>query len=152
MNKKTTIEVYLDFRKFDPDWDFSLTTITDRLEISPTETLKVDEWATSKRRSTLTQWKYSTGVIETLDFEKELLKIVSIFKNKVDLINELKDELGVKTSICAVTNVYNGRSPGYSFPIEVMKFAVSIDTSIEIDEYIYEFSEDDLNNEMIYPN
>ncbi|MFD1928986.1 DUF4279 domain-containing protein [Sporosarcina siberiensis] len=147
MNKKTTVEVYLDFRKFEPDWDFSLTAITDKLEISPTETVKVDEWATSKRRSTITQWQYSTGVIETTDFEKELQKVVSIFKNKVDIINELKDELGLKTSFCAVTNVYDGRSPGYSFPIEVMKFAVSIDTLIEIDEYVYGFSEDDLDDE-----
>lgn len=147
MNKKTTVEVYLDSRKFEPDWDFSLTAITDKLEISPTETVKVDEWATSKRRSTITQWQYSTGVIETTDFEKELQKVVSIFKNKVDIINELKDELGLKTSFCAVTNVYDGRSPGYSFPIEVMKFAVSIDTLIEIDEYVYGFSEDDLDDE-----
>ncbi|WP_432352346.1 DUF4279 domain-containing protein [Sporosarcina sp. A2] len=147
MSQKTTVEVYLDFRRFEPDWDFSLTAITDKLEISPTETRKVGEWATPKRRSTITQWQYSTGVIETTNFEMGLQKIVSIFKNKVDIINELKHELGVKTSFCAVTYVYDGRSPGYSLPVEVMKFAVSIDTLIEIDEYVYGFIEDDLDDE-----
>ncbi|MFD2045035.1 DUF4279 domain-containing protein [Ornithinibacillus salinisoli] len=145
MSKKTSIEIYLNFRKHEPNWDFSLFAISEKLGITPTDTKKVGEWNTPKRRSTFTEWIYSTGAIETIDFEMGLEKIVDTFKDKVDTINEIKKELGVETSICAVTHVIDGNSPGYSFPVEVMKFAVSIDTFIEIDEYVYGFVENDLD-------
>ncbi|WP_052360740.1 DUF4279 domain-containing protein [Oceanobacillus manasiensis] len=154
MSENTLVEVYLDFKKdiylesidYEPDWDFSLQTVTNRLGISPTKTRKVGEWMNSIRRSDLTQWKYSTGKIETLDFEMALNKVVDTFKDKVDIINELKKELGLRTSFCAVTHVYEGISPGYSFPLNIMKFLVSIDTEPEIDEYVYGFVEEDIED------
>ncbi|WP_138919072.1 hypothetical protein [Ornithinibacillus scapharcae] len=42
-----------------------------------------------------------------------------------------------------VTYVIDGISPGYSFPVEAMRFAVNIDSIISIDEYEYGFIEDD---------
>ena len=148
MDQETSVEVYLDFRKFEEDWDFDLDRITHNLQIHPTETLKVGEWMTPNRRSTLTQWKYSTGAITTTDFESVGQLIFDVFKDKASVINEVKNELGVKTKLCAITNVHDGRSPGYSFPVNVMKFAVSIDTLIEIDEYVYGFTEDDANKSL----
>lgn len=44
-----------------------------------------------------------------------LNKVVETFKDKVDVINELKKELELRTSFRAVTHVYDGMSPGYSF-------------------------------------
>ena len=146
MERKTSVEVYLDFKRHEPDWDFSLSTITDKLDISPTNTIKVGEWATPKRQYGITQWQYSTGAIETIDFASVIMKIYDAFKDKVDIINELKKELGVETSFCAVTHVVDGLSPGYSIPVKVMRFAVSIDTVFQIDEYVYGFTEDDLDD------
>nr|WP_249226150.1 DUF4279 domain-containing protein [Oceanobacillus jordanicus] len=154
MSKNTLVEVYLDFTKdiyldsidYEPDWDFSLQTVTNKLGISPTYTQKVGEWANSKRQYGHTQWKYSTGKIETLDFDMALNKIVDTFKDKVDVINELKKELGLRTSFRAVTYVYDGMSPGYSFPLNVMKFLISIDTETEIDEYVYGFVEENIDD------
>ncbi|WP_167553203.1 DUF4279 domain-containing protein [Evansella clarkii] len=112
MNNKTSIEVYIEFVKLEPGLDFSLTTVTDK-------------------QYRFTSWKYSTGLVETLDFEMLMEQIVDTFKDKSNIIKELKNELGLGTVIRVVTYVVEGRSPGYSFPVDVMKFAVSIDTLIE---------------------
>ncbi|SDZ05956.1 protein of unknown function [Evansella caseinilytica] len=147
MYKKTSIEVYIDFIKHEPDWDFPLSTVTDKLGIFPTDTEKNGEWANPRRQYSFTSWKYSTGVIETCDFEMVIEKIVDTFKDKVDIINELKRELGIEAAIRAVTHVVDGMSPAYVLPVEVMKFAVSIDAFIDIDEYVYGFVEEDINDE-----
>lgn len=112
LNNKTSIEVYIEFVKLEPGLDFSLTTVTDK-------------------QYRFTSWKYSTGLVETLDFEMLMEQIVDTFKDKSNIIKELKNELGLGTVIRVVTYVVEGRSPGYSFPVDVMKFAVSIDTLIE---------------------
>lgn len=118
-------------------------TLTDKIGVSPTQTEKKGKWATSGRQYQATQWKYSTGLIETRDFEMLLDKIVDTFRDKVDIINELKRELGIEAAIRAVPHVIDGMSPGYSIPVEVMKFAVSIDAIIDIGEYVYGFVETD---------
>lgn len=136
--------MYLDFTKNEPDWDFKLSEVTNKLGIPPTETKKMGEWATPNRQYSLTQWKYSTGPIETLNFEMVCEKIINTFKDKIDIINELKSEIGIMPSFRAVTHIFDGVSPGYSFPIEVMKFAISIDAVLEIDQYVYGFEEEDI--------
>jgi hypothetical protein len=143
LNNKTSIEVYIEFVKLEPGLDFSLTTVTDKLGITPTDTEKIGQWANSLRQYRFTSWKYSTGLVETLDFEMLIEQIVDTFKDKSNIIKELKNELGLGTVIRVVTYVVEGRSPGYSFPVDVMKFAVSIDTLIEIDDYVYGFVEEE---------
>jgi Domain of unknown function (DUF4279) len=151
LTKKTTIEAYLSFQKDEPDWDFPLSTVTEKLEILPTETKKFGEWVnlTSpfKRQNRFTQWKYSTGSIETYDFEMVLGKIVDAFKEKVDIINELKRELAIEPKLCAVIQVEEGLSPGYLIESEVMQFALSIGAELEIDDYISGFVENEINHE-----
>jgi len=149
MNRDTSIEVYFALESTYPESDFSLSTVTERIGISPTSTEKRGEpnkGAYKPRIFPFTQWTYSTGLIETLDFEMVTMKIVDVFKEKVDIINKLKSDLGLEAKFRAVTYVRQGMSPGYSIPIEVMQFAMSIGAELDIDQYIYEFHTDDLDN------
>ncbi|MBU9720125.1 MULTISPECIES: DUF4279 domain-containing protein [Bacillaceae] len=146
MYKETTIEAYLCFFKNEPHWDFPLETVTGRLGVTPTNLEKIGDWANQKRQYVTTEWRYSTGLIETWDFEMVIGKIVDTFRDKVEVINELKRELGIETALRVVTHVVNEDSPSYVIPIDVMKFAISIDNFIDIDQYIYVFLDEETDS------
>nr|WP_144928948.1 DUF4279 domain-containing protein [Paenibacillus bovis] len=153
MGRKTSIEVYFALVNIYPESDFSLSTVTEKIGISPTTTQKKGEWFKPSdpnhgpfrpRQHPFTQWNYSTGIIETCDFEMVTMKIVDLFKDKVDIINELKRDLRLEPKFRAVTYIEEGISPGYSIPFEVMQFAMSIGAEFDIDQYISEFVTEDI--------
>jgi Domain of unknown function (DUF4279) len=151
MTNKTSVEVFLSFIGKEPNYDFSLSKVTDKLGITPTSTYKKGEQIGSsslpERQYSNTNWMYSTGIIETYDFEMVTQMIVHTFKDKVGTINELIRELEIEPRFCAITSVEDGISPGYSLPLEVMEFAISIGAEFEIDQYVSGFVEDDLDEE-----
>ncbi|WP_096272049.1 DUF4279 domain-containing protein [Paucisalibacillus globulus] len=151
MPKKTSIEAYFSLEKNEPDYDFAISAVTDRLGILPTKTKKKGEWVNMssppKRKHSYTQWKYRTGRIETYNFEMVIKQIVHTFKDKVDTINELKQELQLEPKLCAVVYVEDGISPGYLIESEVMQFAINIGAELEIDDFISGFVENEIDNE-----
>ncbi|WP_269083165.1 DUF4279 domain-containing protein [Ornithinibacillus californiensis] len=148
---RTSVEIYFALEgSEDNDYDFELALVTDRLGISPTSTQKMGEFhnperakqlAINPRQYSYTQWKYSTGRIETLDFEGLVDEIVNTFKDKVSVIIQLRDEYGIRPYIGMVPKVYNGMSPGYSLTIEQMQFMIDIGVGMDLDEYVYPFTE-----------
>ncbi|MBS3681249.1 DUF4279 domain-containing protein [Ornithinibacillus massiliensis] len=147
MFKDTSIEIYFSLSSTEPEWDFPLSIVTERLGINPTETIKLGEWVNInnpniKRQNTFTEWVYSTGIVETYDFEKLMKEVVHVFKDKVDIINELIREFQIEPKLKAVVYVEEGLSPGYVLELEVMQFALNICAEIEIDDYISGFVED----------
>ncbi|MEN2468062.1 DUF4279 domain-containing protein [Ornithinibacillus sp. JPR2-1] len=147
MFKDTSIEIYFSLSSTEPEWDFPLSIVTERLGINPTETIKLGEWVNInnpkiKRQHTFTEWVYSTGIVETYDFEKLMKEVVHVFKDKVDIINELIREFQIEPKLKAVVYVEEGLSPGYVLELEVMQFALNIGAEFEIDDYISGFVED----------
>lgn len=69
-------------------------------------------------------------------------EVVHVFKDKVDIINELIREFQIEPKLKAVVYVEEGLSPGYVLELEVMQFALNIGAEIEIDDYISGFVED----------
>ena len=140
----TSVEIYFAlYGTEENDYDFDLDYVTERLGIIPTETEKQGEYYKKIRQYSFTKWKYSTGRIETLDFEWLVDLIVQTFQDKVQIINELKDELGVRPYIGMVPYVCNGLSPGYSLTIEQMQFMIDIGVGMDLDQYVDPFTEDD---------
>ncbi|MEN2766359.1 DUF4279 domain-containing protein [Ornithinibacillus xuwenensis] len=148
MTNRTSVEVFLSFIGKEPNYDFSLSTVTDKLRVTPTSTSKKGEQigtsSLPERQYSNTIWMYSTGRIETYDFEMVTQMIVRTFKDKVRTIKELIRELEIEPWFCAITSVEDGISPGYSLSLEVMDFAISIGAEFEIDQYVSGFVEDDL--------
>ncbi|WP_246521564.1 DUF4279 domain-containing protein [Ornithinibacillus massiliensis] len=145
--ERTSIEVYLSLNG-GLDNDFSLAYVTERLGIIPTETEKRGEFHPPNRirQYRFTKWKYSTGRIETLDFEGLVNEIVHTFQDKVTIINELKEELGVEPYIGMVPYIYDGMSPGYSLTVEQMQFMVDIGVGMDLDQYVNPFTEEESND------
>jgi hypothetical protein len=147
----TSVEVYFAFFGTESnEYDFDLQYVTERLGIHPTSTEKMGEFRNPERAKQLgikprqysfTKWKYSTGRIETLDFEGLVDEIVNTFKDKVSIINELKMELGIRPYLGTVPYVYNGMSPGYSLTIEQMQFMIDVGVGLDLDQYVNPFTE-----------
>lgn len=143
--KNTAIEVYFSL------WSesvFSMEYVTDKLEIFPTYTQKIGDWHTRQppippRQYNFSEWKFSTGLVETLDLPSLIDQIVHTFQDKVHIINELKEELQLKLRFQIVPHIKNGISPAFSFKPEQMQFAIDIGVVFDIDQYIFGFVEED---------
>ncbi|WP_246010279.1 DUF4279 domain-containing protein [Bacillus yapensis] len=122
--------------------------VTDKLGIFPTYTQKRGDWHRPKppirpRQYNFSEWKYSTGLVETLDMPSLVDKIVHTFQDKVHIINELKEELQLKLRFQIVPYIKDGISPAFSFTPEQMQFAIDIGVVFDIDQYIFGFVEED---------
>ncbi|MEQ2528414.1 DUF4279 domain-containing protein [Bacillaceae bacterium CLA-AA-H227] len=142
--KNTSIEVYFAL------WSetvFSMAYVTDKLGIFPTYTQKRGDWHKPRppirpRQYNFSEWKYSTGLVETLDMPSLVDKIVQTFQDKVHIINELKEELHLKLRFQIVPYIKDGMSPSFSITPEQMQFAIDIGVVFDIDQYIYGFIEE----------
>lgn len=62
-------------------------------------------------------------------------------KSKTDTINQLKKELSLNVQIELVITMIDGYTPGLVISPEFSSFAAAIDAYIDIDMYVYPFSE-----------
>ena len=136
----TTLYAYIQFTGND---DFPLDVVTERLNVQPTRTWKVGDRVNEHTplERFYTCWKYESEKLETLDPEEVLRPILDVFKLKVDVINQLKEQLDLSVHIELVIIMENGDTPGLVIYPELSAFAAAIDAFIDIDMYVNSFSE-----------
>ncbi|MBK5073800.1 DUF4279 domain-containing protein [Budviciaceae bacterium CWB-B4] len=112
--------------------------ITALLEIEPMEIhLKGVISGTRKRPSTETSWSICTEKEESYDVDEQTKKILFLLKNKVELLNKIKKEYGVKFFLSLLIEVENGEKPAIYWTPETNCFLGEIGAESSIDLYIY---------------
>lgn len=139
--EKTTLYSYISFTGNDDIDDFPLEVVTEKLGVQPTEIWRVGDKVNHIRNRSYTCWKYASETLETLDVDDVLLPILNVFQFKTDTINQLKKELNLYVQIELVITIIDGHTPGLVISPEFSSFASAINAFIDIDMYVYPFSE-----------
>ncbi|MEI2467902.1 DUF4279 domain-containing protein [Niallia taxi] len=131
---KTKVKVY--FSLFGDA--FPLEEITERLEITPTETYKKGDLIPNRsiplyRKET--SWDLGTGYQVSLDVNNQLQKIINKLKNKASIINEIKDAYSAECKFFIVVKIEEGNTPGLYLDKEIIKFASTIEAEFDVDLY-----------------
>ena len=141
--KKTTLYAYISFAEKDYVNDFPLEIVTEQLGVQPTTTWRIGDKVNinHSRVRSFTCWKYESETLETLDVDDVLLPILNAFQSKTDTINQLKKKLNLHVKIELVITMIDGYTPGLVISPEFSSFASAINAFIDIDMYVYPFSE-----------
>ena len=139
--EKTSLYAYIQFTGKDDVDDFPVERVTEMLGVQPTTILRMGERINDVRTRSFTSWKYESGTLETLDVDDVLLPILNIFQYKTDTINRIKDELNLNVQIELVITMRDGYTPGLAISPEFSRFASAINAFIDIDMYVYPFSD-----------
>lgn len=78
--------------------------------------------------------------------EEVLDPIYELFEPKIETINELKKRFNLNVQLELVIEIENGHSPGLVISPAFSRFAGSIDAYLDIDMYVYAFSEEDYDD------
>ncbi|HEX9976257.1 MAG TPA: DUF4279 domain-containing protein [Dehalococcoidales bacterium] len=82
-------------------------------------------------------WEISTGYEESNDINIQLTRIFDLLKNKVSVLNELRDAYNLQFRIDVVVIVENGEKPAMYFDHWFIDFVHEIEAEVDIDLYIY---------------
>lgn len=140
--ERTSLYAYMQFSGND---DFPLQALTDSLGVQPTKTWQVGDRVNnhSPLKRFYTCWMYQTEKKETLVVEEVLDPIYELFEPKIQTINELKKRFNLNVQLELVIEIENGHTPGLVISPAFSRFAGSIDAFLDIDMYVYAFSEED---------
>lgn len=123
--------------------DFPLDEVTKCLQIEPTGAWRVGDKVRPDRphERFYTCWKYKVGPVQSLDVDDVLNPLYDAFHSKVDIINALKEQYDLSVHIAVVIEIENGCKPALTIAPAFSRFASSVGAEIEVDLYIYPFSE-----------
>ena len=138
---KTSLYAYISFTGKDDVDDFPVEVVTAMLGVKPTRILRMGERINDVRTRSFTSWQYESETLETLDVDDVLIPILNVFQEKTDSINLIKKELKLNVKVALVITMIDGFTPGLVIYPEFSKFASDINAFIDIDMYVYPFSE-----------
>lgn len=122
---------YLYF-SFDSDF-FDTEILTKKLGIEPTSLMiKKDPVPKS------TAWKYQVEVGNEIDLETPLEKLIDIFEPKIEVINQLKRDLNLKTRLQFVIDIDINpvaSTPYFGLNKRTIDFLSKTDTEVDFDLY-----------------
>ena len=139
--EKTSLYAYISFTGKDDVDDFPVEVVTEMLGVQPTRILRMGERINDVRTRSFTSWQYESETLETLDVDDVLLPILNVFQEKTETINRIKKELNLNVKVALVITMIDGFTPGLAIYPEFSKFASDINAFIDIDMYVYPFSE-----------
>ena len=139
--EKTSLYAYISFTGKDDVDDFPVEVVTEMLGVKPTRILRMGERINDVRTRSFTSWQYESETLETLDVDEVLIPILNVFQEKTDSINLIKKELKLNVKVALVITMIDGFTPGLVIYPEFSKFASDINAFIDIDMYVYPFSE-----------
>ncbi|GHV43886.1 hypothetical protein FACS1894180_4320 [Bacteroidia bacterium] len=86
------------------------------------------------RKETL--WKYSTGFIETLDFEDVSEQFVNVLREKITVINNFISQNNLYVSVNAVIEIADDNVPSIHINKQLITLSKKLKTEIDIDMYL----------------
>ena len=127
----TKVQVYFVLKgTFDPD------TVTNTLNIKPTEQWREGQKGKSGIKKKYDSWIVSTGYVETLDSEDLVEKVYKILLPSKDLISKVIKDFSLIANFIVVAKVEDQETPSLGFENYIVKFAGEIGASFEIDLYV----------------
>ncbi|MER2009398.1 MAG: DUF4279 domain-containing protein [Psychrobacillus sp.] len=138
---KTSLYAYISFTGKEDVDDFPVEVVTEMLDVKPTRILRMGERINDVRTRSFTSWQYESETLESLDVDDVLLPILNVFQEKTDSINRIKKALNLNVKVALVITMIDGSTPGLVIYPEFSKFASDINAFIDIDMYVYPFSE-----------
>ena len=112
---------------FDPD------TVTKQLGIEPTSIMVKDSPIPKS-----TSWKYQINVGKEVDLETPLEKVITLFENKFEVINQLKKELKLTTRLQFVIEIaidLETSTPYFGLNKRAIDFLSKTKTEVDFDLY-----------------
>ena len=88
------------------------------------------------RKKKETSWEFSTGLIETFDFEDAFSIIKTNFQTKEDIISSFVKEYDLAVKLFVIIKAGNDTAPGIYMDKEVLSFITQIGAEIDIDIYV----------------
>ncbi|WP_455813226.1 DUF4279 domain-containing protein [Pseudomonas graminis] len=117
---------------------FDLNEITERLGINPSEVrVKGVIPKGRKRPSVETSWSISTDKEDSYDVDVQTKKVLSLIKEKVGDLCEIKEKMDVSFILSLIVEVENGEKPALHFTSDTISFLGKIGAESDIDLYIY---------------
>lgn len=112
--------------------------ITTLLQIEPTEIcLKGIMSGTRKRPSTETSWSKCTEKEESYDVGEQTGKLLSLLKDKVSVLHDIKSRYDVTFIFSLLVEVENGEKPALYWSMDTNRFLGEIGAESSIDIYTY---------------
>lgn len=81
-------------------------------------------------------WDYSTGPRETLQFDDLSTQVVTLFKNKISIINDFVAQHNLSIKIFVVIEIQQKQPPSLYLDKEFLMFVNNINAEIDMDLYI----------------
>lgn len=125
--------------------DFSLCDVTNRLQVTPTNTWKLGEVMPQDPSRTYfcTRWTYEVGPFYTLYVNDVLMPLYAIFNDKVEVLNALQKQYGLSVQIVVVLQVEKGQTPTFTISSAFSCFVSRVHAILDVDLYVELFHEDD---------
>jgi hypothetical protein len=118
--------------------NFKVTDVTRALKLEPTrywDNGDITGIIKSPKRHTC--WIINTGYDESLDIDKQLLKLFNILKDKTAILKHIKSEFHLELTVCIVIKVEKGEVPAMHIDSYIINFTHEIEASIEFDFYYF---------------
>ena len=82
-------------------------------------------------------WEISTGYEESDDIDKQLIRIFDLLKDKIDILNQLRDQYSLEFRFDIVPIVEDDKKPAIYFEHWFIDFIHAINATVDIDLHVY---------------
>ena len=133
MTKNTCYTYFKITGDFDPD------VITKRLGLIPSKTWKIGDKRKNGTLYDFALWEFGRCNNYDVIVENQMHITIASLLDKIDILNEMKNELGVDYTLEIVPTVYSSNaSPCLAPSLKVIDFCHATRTKIDIDLYVME--------------
>ena len=119
--------------------DFDPNVITNRLGLIPSKTWKIGDKRENGTLYDFALWEFGRCNNYDVIAENQMHITIAPLLDKIDILNEIKNELGVDYTLEIVPTVYSANaSPCFAPSLKVIDFCHATRTEIDIDLYVME--------------
>lgn len=116
--------------------------ITNVLGIQPIRCWKKGDKRRNDTEYLFSSWDAEKSDIGRLDVEAQVLDTIKNLKNKISILNDIKEQYDVNYVIMVVQSIYGDESPLIGFNEDIIEFCYLTGTTINFDTYIYQDEEE----------
>ncbi len=110
--------------------------ITKVLGIQPFHSWKKGDIGKNGRQALFSSWDAEKSDIDRLDVEAQCMDTIKNLRNKVSILNQIKEQYDVNYYIVIVPKIYGEEQPFMNFNKEIIEFCYLSGTTITVDMYI----------------
>ena len=123
--------------------DFDITAVTEKLQVTPSKYGKKEDAIKKRQQKNLsptgyeqTSWVFKTDYEESINADRQLTKLVDLFKPKIPILKTIANIYNVEFAVNIVIEIYNNDIPSIYFNSTFIEFIHEIGAEVDIDLYI----------------